>query len=224
MEAHPEVAMLCTRGELIDTEGRTLRRIADQFPPGIYSGENAVFSWLWLYGHSRFNALNYPSGVMMRRDALTRAGSFQEQMQTTGDIDYYFRLLEQGSLAVVGDTGCRITLHEGQAHRTANMDGTAIKEHLAVVRAHRALLESRGAYRRLVDQMYGIALVLGLVRLLRSKTRDSGRLHIDMARQSGVPWHRLLAASVRLVAGRVLWRLLPRLFMRLPEPSPLTLR
>jgi glycosyltransferase involved in cell wall biosynthesis len=224
MDAHPEVAMLCTRGELVDTEGRSLRLIAHQFPPGIYPGERAIFSWCWLYTHSRLNAFNYPSGIMMRREAVTQAGFFQERMRTTGDIDYYFRLLERGNLAVVADPGCRITLHEGQAHRTTNMDGTAIREHLEVVRAQRELLQSWGAYRRVMDQMYGLALTLGIARMLRAKTRDSGRLHVEIARRGGVPWHRLVWASIRLVTGRTLWWLLPRVFVRLPQPRPLTIR
>jgi hypothetical protein len=197
-----------------------LRLIADQFAPGIYAGADAMFSWFWLYAHSRLNALNYPSGVMMRREAIVRAGSFQEHMQTAGDIDYYFKLLEHGSLAVLGDTGCLITLHEGQAHRGTNMDGTAIREHLAVVQAHKGPLESRAVYRRVLDQMHGLALVLGLFRLLRSKTRESGWVHIELARQGDMPWHRLILAAARLVAGRLLWRRLPRVFIRLPAPEP----
>jgi hypothetical protein len=222
MESHPEAAMLCTPGHLVDASGRPLRLIANQFPPGIYTGDRVVFSWLWLYAHSRLNALNYPSGVLMRREAVKQAGLFQDQMQTTGDIDYYFRLLQQGSLAVIADTGCRITLHEGQAHRSTNLDGTAIKEHLAVVHAHRPLLERRRAYRRVVDQMHGLALLLGLVRVVRPATRESGWLHIQLALRAGVPWYRLLAASTRVIAGRLLWRRLPQVFLKLPQPDPLT--
>jgi glycosyltransferase involved in cell wall biosynthesis len=224
MEEHPEVAMLSTRGQLTDVEGHPLRIIANHFPPGIYPGESAIFAWLWLYAHTRLNALNYPSGVLLLRDAALRAGPFREDMQSAGDIDFYLRMLQHGSLAISRNLGCRITLHGGQAHRALNMDGTAFREQLDVVCQHLDLLKSRGASRRMIEQTYGQALMVGLLRLLDRKTRCSGRLHIAIARRSPVPGYRLAAACVRCLTARAFWRYLPGMFLRLPPPEELGTR
>ena len=219
MEAHPQVAMLSTRGRLANVDGHALGLIANYFPPGIYPGEEAVFAWLWLYAHTRLNALNYPSGVLLRRDAALRAGAFRTDMQTAGDIDFYLRMLQQGALAISGNIGCRITLHGGQAHRAPNMDGTAFREQLDVVSQHLALLDHRGASQRVIAQTYAQALAIGLLRLLRGKTRTSGRLHFALARRSVVPGYQLAAACVRFFAARALLRYLPGMFLRLPPPT-----
>jgi len=219
MEANPEVAMLSTRGQLTDADGHPLRLIAAQFPPGIHAGEDAIFAWLWLYAHTRLNSLNYPSGVLLRREAVLRAGLFREDLRTAGDIDFYLRMLQHGSLAISQSVGCRIMLHSGQAHRALNMDGTAFREQLDIVHQHLCLLETRGVRQPMIEQTYGQALALGLLRMLDRRTRASGRLHIAVARSSTVPAHRLAAACVRFFVARALWRYLPGMFVGLPPPK-----
>ena len=222
MEAHADVAMLSTRGQLVDTEGRPVRLIANYFAPGIYAGADAIFSWLWLYAHARLNAFNYPSGVLLRKECVLRAGPFREDLETAGDIDFYLRMLQHGALAISGNVGCRITYHSGQAHRALNMDGTGFREQLDVVNQYLGLLESRAARERVIEQTYAQAFVLGLRWLFNRKSGAAGRLHIALSRGSTVPDYRLAVAFLRFCVARVLWRYLPHVFVRLPPPATLS--
>lgn len=194
MERHPDVAMLSTRGRFIDAQGAPLGWFADDFPAGIYEGRAFAEAWLDYYVHYRRNPLNYPSGVLLRRSALDSALRFDQALQTGGDIDFFLRVLERGNLAIARAPGAYVTRHRSQAHVGPNMDGTAMREMLA-------LLERR-AGRGLHDQFAGMCVAVAVQRSLSPATRESARIHLRLARAAASGWAAALAGFLRLLACR----------------------
>jgi hypothetical protein len=188
--------------------------VADFLPAGRYAGQAAICAWLTLYSMTRFNALNYPSGVLFRNEAVRRAGAFDVTMQTTGDIDFYFRVLRSSDLIIAEHVGAFVALHPGQSHRATNLDGTAWQEHCALITRHEDLLSQRYDVRDLRARMAAMAFLLGLYRSLSSATRDSARIHRYLARSTGVPLGALLYMTLAFVGARLRWRLRRRLPVR----------
>jgi glycosyltransferase involved in cell wall biosynthesis len=212
LQGHADVAMLSTRGEFVDAAGRSMGSFADELPRGIYDGRGFSAQWLRYYVHYRRNPLNYPSGVMLRRAAIGEL-RFDEALKTGGDIDFFLRLLERGNLAIDGRLGAYITRHRAQAHVGPNMDGTAMREMLA-------LLERRagGSAQRLRDQFAGMCVAVALLRWPRSATRESARIHLELARTVGSGWGATMAAFARLVGCRAAQALLGRHAPYVPKP------
>jgi glycosyltransferase involved in cell wall biosynthesis len=132
MERNPGLAMLSTRGRFVTPEGATLGECAAEFSAGIYAGADFPLAWFRYYASTRRNPLNYPSGVLFRRAAIG-GQRFEEGWRTAGDIDFYFKLLRRGDLGIAELIGCDITRHAEQAHVGPNLDGTAMREQLALL-------------------------------------------------------------------------------------------
>ena len=101
MDAHQEVALLTTRGRRVNERGYVLGPQADHFQPGIYLGQQAICAVLWFQAHYAYNPLNYPSGILLRREIARQVGPFDTTMKMSGDVDFFLRVLERGALAVV---------------------------------------------------------------------------------------------------------------------------
>src|SRR5262249_12344827 len=69
MESQPTVALLSTRGHSVDESGRFQFTIADHLPTGIYPGRDAIYNALWVHAHYGHNPFNFPSGILLRREA-----------------------------------------------------------------------------------------------------------------------------------------------------------
>lgn len=201
MDRHPDVAMLNSRGLYVDEEGRPLGHFADDFPPGIYAGRPLAHQWIAYYVHYRRNPFNYPSGVLLRTASLERDLRFDETLKTAGDIDFFLRLLQQGKLAIDGGTGCHVTLHRSQAHVGPNLDGTAMREHYALLERFEPIAGPRQRS-RLRDQFAGMCLAVALLRAFNPGTRDSARIHFELARSVTSGWLRAVGSLIRLVALR----------------------
>jgi glycosyltransferase involved in cell wall biosynthesis len=83
---------------------------------------------------ARSNVVGSPSGVVLRRGLLERAGGFDERLQALADWELWRRLLVVGTPAAVPDLLVAYTLHEDNMHlRTPD-----------AVLAELAALEARG--------------------------------------------------------------------------------
>jgi glycosyltransferase involved in cell wall biosynthesis len=209
MERRPDVAMVSSRGQFVDEQGRSLGRFADDFPPGVYDGQRFAQDWLSYYVHYRRNPLNYPSGVLLRRALIGGDLRFNESLKTAGDVDFFLRLLKRGNLAVHDSLGCYVTRHSNQAHRAPNLDGTAMREHLA-------LLETFAANGRLRDQFAGMCMAVAIQRWLQG-FKPSARVHLDLARSVASGRLAALAGLARLVACRVAGKALGRSAPYMPK-------
>lgn len=217
MERHPEVAMLSTRGEFVDSVGRSMGRFAGELALGIYDGRRFAAEWLDYYVHYRRNPLNYPSGVLLRRTAVDSGVRFNERLKTAGDIDFFMSVLQHGNLAVDGALGCFVTRHEGQAHVQPNLDGTAMRELLALLERVCERGGAAPAKRRLLDQFAGMCLAVAIQRRAQGYT-DSARVHLALARATASGWGAALAGLSRLAGCRLAGALLGRHAPHLPKP------
>lgn len=205
MEANPTVALLTTRGRRVDTEGKILGLQADHFPAGIYDGREAILAILWFHAHYAYNPLNYPSGVLLRRDAALHAGTFDMDLRMTADIDFFLRVLDHGDLAVSDSVGCTITIHGAQEGVHLTSGGDTIREILGLTRRYAPRLRQRGTYDRIMQQLTAYALGLSF-KYWRQRAFAASRTHLQMARASGIGWMPSLAAILRLLSLRLMLR------------------
>lgn len=212
LERHPDVVMLSTRGEFQDPSGAPMGSVAADFPPGVYDGKRFSGEWLRYYVHYRRNPLNYPSGVLLRRAAIGEDLRFDEALKTGGDIDFFLRLLERGNLAVDETLGAYITRHRSQAHVGPNMDGTAMRELLGLLERW-----ADGRAQRLHDQFAGMCVAVALQRWPKRATRESARIHLQLARTVGSGWA-AAAGFARLVGCRAAQAVLGRHAPYVPKP------
>jgi glycosyltransferase involved in cell wall biosynthesis len=219
MEARPEAVMLSTRGRFIAPSGSELGTIAAEFPPGVYDGRRIPGQWLKYYAHYRRNPLNYPSGVLLRTSALRGKVRFDGRLATAGDIDFYFRVLGYGDLIVSGDLGAYVTRHESQTHVGPNMDGTAVKEQLALIEEFGGAPGDSAGRERLRRQFGGMCLGLAIHRALSGGTRESARVHFRLARTLAAGWLAAVIGLARIVACRVAGVFLGRHAPFVPAPA-----
>jgi len=220
MDAHPNVVLLSAGGRFVDESGNACRHRAVQFDPGIYPGRPAIYSWFWFHSHYGYNPLNYPSGVLFRRQAALRAGRFDESMRAVGDIDFYLRVLEGGDLAVTDEVSCEIMLHSDQEGIGTDLDGTAMREHFAGVERHREFLQREGGYPRIFRQLAAIALYKAL-KYRAFGAAAAGRTHMELVRAKGVGWIAVGIALGRMCIFRLLLRAAGLKLTKLPAPRPL---
>ncbi|HUJ86591.1 MAG TPA: hypothetical protein VLX30_07040, partial [Burkholderiales bacterium] len=146
------------------------------------------------------NGLNYPSGVLFRRAAIDGL-RFESGWRTTGDIDFYFKVLERGDLGMADFVGCRVTRHPDQAHIQSNLDGTAIREHVQLIQ--RYVRDSEKARASLRSRFAGMCLALALVRSLSAGTWWSAEVHWKIARELA-PLPRAIRGMIELMMGRAM--------------------
>ena len=114
MTSHPDIALLSTRGLRVSPEGGVLGVQAAALPAGRYAGEVGIASVLRANLATGYNALNYPSGILLRKSSADAAGRFSLQMRMSGDVEYFLRVLREGALGVMARVGCRVTVHRDQ--------------------------------------------------------------------------------------------------------------
>lgn len=191
MERNPGLAMLSTRGCFVSADGAAMGAFANDFPAGIYAGGSFARTWFDYYARTRRNPLNYPSGVLFRRAAIGEQ-RFEERWRTAGDIDFYFKALRHGDLGVAVFAGCEVTRHAAQAHVGPNLDGTAIREQLALLERYVEPSE----HARLRGQLAGACLALAIAR-----RGASAAIHWRLAREiASLPG--ALGGLATLAAGR----------------------
>ncbi|HEX3158131.1 MAG TPA: glycosyltransferase family 2 protein [Gemmatimonadaceae bacterium] len=205
MDAHPNVSLLSTRGRQVDSSGRVLGSLAGFLAAGVYAGVDAITEVLWFKAHYGYNPLNYPSGVLLRGDALARAGSFDMALRMSGDVEYFLRVLEHGDLAVLDSVGCDVLVHPGQ--EGSQLDGSVLvlEEEYALVDRFRTVLVSRGRYEQVRRQLSGICLGFAQKHWRRGE-RLTGSRQAAVARSRGATPLQMVTALARLVMMRVVLR------------------
>ncbi len=206
MEAHREIALLSTRGRRIDETGRVLGPQADHFRPGIYAGEQAICAWFWFYAHYAYNPLNYPSGMLMRREICEKTGLFDDSMVGADDIGYYLRMLEHGDLAVVDALGCDIGVHGEQASIEIWESGDFVRWTFALTRMYCPELERKGYFKRVMRQFAAISLAQAIKFRVAGKVQAS-RTHLELAHSSGFGLGSISVGLLRILGFRLLLKL-----------------
>jgi len=206
MERYPTVSLLSTHGQRIDETGSLLGLQSNHFPPGIYHSPEAIHAILWFQAHYAYNPLNYPSGVLLRRNAAMKAGRFDETMRMSGDVDFFLRVLAHGDLAIVDAVGCKITIHANQEAGLLGSNIAAMREIFLLTERYRTLLEENGTYVRIQEQLTAYALGLAY-KYWRSGAAESSRLHYELARSNQADPLGIATAVMRLLFLRFLLKL-----------------
>lgn len=219
MERHPACVLLSSAGQFVEPSGRRLAMFAADFPPGVYDGRSVPGQWLRYYVHHRRNPLNYPSGVLLRVASLRGKVRFNESLVTAGDIDFYFRALRHGDLLTAHAPGAYVTRHSSQTHIGPNMDGTAVREQLALIEEFGGAPGDVATRERLRGQLAGMCLGLAIHRFVSAGTRESARIHFSLARSLATGWLAATVALARIVACRIAGVFLGRRAPFVPAPA-----
>ncbi len=181
MKADTNIVLLSSRGRIIDESGKEGRLIGDRFPPGTYDGRSVVPAWFWTSYNYGANPLNYPSGIMLRTDAVRRNLPFRAELGALADVDMYLRVLAEGDLYVSDDVGCYVMRHREQAGLVARRSGELMLKDLALLAEFRSQLEGFGIYQLINRQISCLALA-ALLRVARVDFRSAHALFHALGR------------------------------------------
>jgi glycosyltransferase involved in cell wall biosynthesis len=191
MEREPRAALLSSRGQMTAPDGQLLGRTGSLFPSGLYDGASVTPAWFWVALHYGSNPLNYPSGILIRRDALRAALPFRAELGAPADVDLFLRCLRHGDLIVLDDIGCFITHHSEQEGLIVLKREPYARYLIGLVKAFRPDLEAAGLYHALLRQT-GASALGSIVRAGRN-----GPGIAELARSFELTWHTILIAAVR---------------------------
>lgn len=207
MDACPEAAILSGLGRYRDVTGRDLGTCGDVLPAGRYPRGSAATTVLTSLLGLGVNPLCYPSGILLRRRALTSAGIFDHRLRVAGDVDFFLRVLAHGDLLVSRATSAYITQHRQQiSQQQTSRDGFVfLRENLELLQRHLPASEasSRGwGVRAARGWLAAQSLWLALRCVVRRNLR-AALLHVSFALRSRVGTVLLMASFLALLLRRV---------------------
>ena len=206
MEVNERVSLLFSKGQRIDVFGHKVGPVGDHFRQGIYAGVDAICAVLWFKAHYAINPITLPSGVLLRKEAVHKAGWFDTTMKMEGDIDFWLRILEHGDMAVLSSFGCEIKFHPCQVSSKLLGDIDVLREAFNIAEKYSKLLVERRSYNRIKQQL--VAYALGMAyKLWRLGLYKESREHWDLARTSNVSMVAASLAVVRLISLRLLMKI-----------------
>lgn len=221
LEAYPEVSLLSGRNHLVNEAGEIQEVARHYMAPGIYASMEAIYGILWLHAYYGRNPLHYISGILLRRDAVVRAGVFDENLSLYLDLDFLLRALKFGDLAIWNGVGAEVLVH-GQQEGVLIGDAAAVGDLFQLANRYRILLQERGTYDRIREQFAGLSLLLAIGNRLRGNV-DENRRHRDLQRREDVSWWKMMRGFARMAGLKVLHRttgvvILPSRFRRSFHP------
>ena len=196
LRANPGVDMLSTQGRQVDPQNRFLRTFADMLQPGIYSLEDAVVGGLWYMSHYEASPYNYPSGVMLRRQAALDAGGFDCSLTQLGDLDLWLKIARKGWIAITDTFGCEVLVHPEQTTNVLMNQGEIFREWFHIVQRYAQELKARDQYKAVFSQTAAVSLWWGVAYLRKRRWKAAGRYWRTGLTQ-GLPLWTLAFAFVR---------------------------
>lgn len=201
LEALPGAVLLSSRGRFVDRNGAVLGVQGANFRSGIYPGRDAIPGILWLKAHYGYNPLNFPSGVLLRREAAVQSGRFDANLKMSGDVDFFLRVLQTGDLLVSEEVGCEIAVHADQESNRLAGSISIMEEEYMLLERFRDTIEPHEMYATLVRQLSGVCLGLAQ-KLFRAGDPDGARRHLALARSHGSNGWQMSIALARIAALR----------------------
>jgi glycosyltransferase involved in cell wall biosynthesis len=108
LDQHPDVSLVGSASHVIDEQSHSLEYRDSFRETGVMEGKAAILHCLMRNG----NCIGEPSVVMFRREQA--AGGYDESYRQLLDLDFWFRLLEQGKFAYIADPLCAFRQHAEQ--------------------------------------------------------------------------------------------------------------
>lgn len=203
MDANPDCGLLTTPAQIIDEHGRPLRLQSNHLQPGVYSGRDAIYLYVWFHAHYAFPIFNVPSGMLIRKAAIEGIPHFPTHMKIVGDAEFFTRVLETSNLAVMDRVGCEHMYHPGQEVFKIYDDPARIFEHYEILERYRDVLGRD--FRRCLAAEGAVNTALG-VKFSRMGWKPTAQAHFDAVRSKGIPWPMRQWALARLVLYRALFK------------------
>lgn len=204
IERHPDMALLSTRGLRIAPDGSVLGVQAAALPEGYYRGSRGISAVLRANAATGYNALNYPSGVLLRKSAADAAGRFRTEMRMAGDIDYFLRVLQQGALGVLNRIGCRITVHADQVGSRLALEPVVMQELFSMADDFRPFLDDPVASREVRVGTAGLSAWQAL-RAVSSGDALVAATHLEVARRNRAGGWAMTTGLAMLMLRRSRW-------------------
>lgn len=131
-DVRAEIAMVCSRRDIIDHEGRTLLR--GRGLPGM-RGRVPHGEAIARCVRSGGNPFGESGAVLVRTDTARAAGGFSDRLPYLMDVDFYCRVLRHGDLYALEDSLAAFRGHDAQASNAMVREQTA--QTLALMRGLR---------------------------------------------------------------------------------------
>lgn len=130
LRAHPDHVLVGSQVMLIDSEGAALcPKVDTEYTHEAIDSAHLAGRW----------PLVHPT-IVMRREAVLRAGAYREKYQWLEDLDLFLRMAEVGKLASLKDVLLYYRLHTGSVCHTREKDQDRIRPELeAEVYARRGI-------------------------------------------------------------------------------------
>jgi glycosyltransferase involved in cell wall biosynthesis len=119
----PHVNLIASASQVVDEKSRILET-RDHFRPGLSPGKEVTQRCLG----QNANLIGEPSVVMFRRARCNE--NFNPQLRQIVDLEFYFRLLEQGDFNYISKPLSAFRQHPDQQTAKNHRSGIAAKEHL----------------------------------------------------------------------------------------------
>ncbi|HWY30013.1 MAG TPA: glycosyltransferase [Candidatus Acidoferrum sp.] len=119
----PNVILIVSATQVIDEKSRILGT-RDHFRPGLSGGKEVIQRCLG----QNANLIGEPSVVMFRRSRCN--GGFNPQLRHIVDLEFYFRLLEQGDFNYISKPLAAFRQHPDQQSAKNHRNGIVAKEHV----------------------------------------------------------------------------------------------
>jgi GT2 family glycosyltransferase len=153
---HPEAVLCFGRATAVDDDGRPTGEQLPEMRPGLHTAEELAPVLYWS------NPIP-TSSVLVRRDALERAGGFEGPAPLASDWDLWLRLVSRGG-AFVCEPGARVRYRRHAGGVTADVAAMA-ESMLEVHAAHSELVDDEG--RRRAEARDLVLLARGRIRQRR---------------------------------------------------------
>lgn len=174
IQEHPEVALVNCYGDAVDENGQQIKTLGDRLRPGLYSGAE-IRQALYLF-HSRtgINPFNYPSGILLNMKLLRGKIEFSTEFRKTGDIDFYYRALQLGDLAIAEQKVCAVTFHSAQQGQAQRGEVIELLEYERILETFGGQLDRQLA-KEIRSNFHAIALWRGMQFLARLNLKAFSR-------------------------------------------------
>jgi len=205
LDAHPEVALLCSPSIERLPNGRSRILQGCYLAEGIYEGRTAIANLLWLYALSQANPLNLPSAILMRARAVRQAGFFDGSFVCASDLEYWFRLLSHGDLGISLEPACEVSLHPHSESSRLWESGTAMKDLFELARRCRLQLDEHGLSKAISRHFAGTCYLHMVKAILLGRPR-AARNFFNIPRRHGANSALAIPALLRSLLRRALPR------------------
>ena len=119
----PNLNLIASATQVVDEKSRVLGT-RDYFRPGLSAGKEVIQRCLG----QNANFIGEPSVVMFRRSRCN--GGFNPQLRHIVDLEFYFRLLEQGDFNYISYPLAAFRQHPDQQSAKNHRNGIVAKEHV----------------------------------------------------------------------------------------------